>query len=741
MRATRWFGLLCLAISVLAFVAQVGRAEIPAGPDVPTNRDFITAKKAHFTRVILEPYIARRPIDKSGSAANDPVESYLTLWIEHCADGFTSQNNDSLEYKGRQIADVGCDDPIFLYCHGRALEEQGSLEESLDFLKRARDDLPDSAYPIDYQCWAADHVSAVLKRLGRNKEAEPVESQAVELAIATITNGDFHSDEQRLLFDAIQPMVKNYPDEGVGRLLDAITGNTAVSLWLQHMVAGEHEITLAWKARGSGWASEVTQEGQKGFKEHIEKARDHLSAAWELDKQAPEPAAEMITVAMSGADPVGEAPRLWFDRAVGAQLDYIPAYNNFENSLLPRWGGSHEAMYLFGRECLKTKRFDTFVPYHHLATFQRILNDTGSDFDIFLAPGVYEDVIELADGYINQEKDWSRHWYRSLKVAAAARSGRWEDARRFLDELDGQPDNDAFYRLGLKQRMTIGEIHAHAGEIADDTAEAERLINAGQFGDAKDKYAAILERAGGQGPRGEFIKKRIADIEFKQLFVAGQWARIPIDAKLSAWRALHGIWTVDENGRLVGKSQNDSPMIIAADKLGTRFEVRGTVDFVTATPGSDYKVGIYFGRETGWVRNSFTLSKQDHSAAIVSDSGSVQKKDFPVGESNKFRIERWNDRLSAYIDEMPLFNHVEIESVGSPGGEILALGGSDSRRGFTVRYADVELRQLNEEPPDMQQAEKDEKTKEDEESAGHSTAKNGEESATTPTDKTDQKAN
>src|SRR5262249_4269138 len=154
---------------------------------------------------------------------------------------------------------------------------------------------------------------------------------------------------------------------------------------------------LAWQARGGGWASTVTPQGWAGFKEHLEKAAQHFSEAYKLGPQYPEAAAEMITVAMAGGAPDGETPRLWFDRAVKAQLDYLKAYQNYLFSLMPRWGGTHEQMYMFGRECLQTNRFDTFVPYEMLSAFESIYSDIGGDFDLFKSPGVYEDLIALAD--------------------------------------------------------------------------------------------------------------------------------------------------------------------------------------------------------------------------------------------------------------------------------------------------------------------------------------------------------
>ena len=151
-----------------------------------------------------------------------------------------------------------------------------------------------------------------------------------------------------------------------------------VDPWMKNMVEGCYYDALAWHLRGSGYADSVTKEGWNGFRDNIEKAADHFTKAWELDPAVPYAAAHMIDVANSGA--AGDlSPRDWFDRSVQVRMDFEPAYSYYTHHLLPQWSGSHQKMYVFGRECLKTKRFDTCVPFQLIIILARINEQMGAE--------------------------------------------------------------------------------------------------------------------------------------------------------------------------------------------------------------------------------------------------------------------------------------------------------------------------------------------------------------------------
>ncbi len=121
------------------------------------------------------------------------------------------------------------------------------------------------------------------------------------------------------------------------------------NLWMKKTLLGRYYIDEAWRARGSGWAGTVSDEGWKGFESNLKAAQRSLTEAWEMYPDLPEPAYLMIIVSKG----CGEVPERiqWFNRAAAAQADYFDAYNALRNALQPRWEGSVELMKQFGDAC------------------------------------------------------------------------------------------------------------------------------------------------------------------------------------------------------------------------------------------------------------------------------------------------------------------------------------------------------------------------------------------------------
>jgi hypothetical protein len=133
------------------------------------------------------------------------------------------------------------------------------------------------------------------------------------------------------------------------------------NVWLKNVLLGKLYISKAWQARGSGWANTVTKDGWRGFEENIKKAKKCLTEAWEMHRDMPIPAVQMITVAKAQGS-VAERIQ-WFNRAVAGQADYSPAYSRIQDALLPRWCGSVKLLKKLGDACYKTHMFKERIPF------------------------------------------------------------------------------------------------------------------------------------------------------------------------------------------------------------------------------------------------------------------------------------------------------------------------------------------------------------------------------------------
>lgn len=130
----------------------------------------------------------------------------------------------------------------------------------------------------------------------------------------------------------------------------------------------------------------------------------------------------------------GVSVRDWFNRAACAQLDYGDAYSNIATALLPRWGGSHDALYDPGVECLETKRFDTAAPEFVFGAVRMIQDQDQVDY--WTRPGVYDNLKALFQGALAEPSQAGRRReLRAIWAIVAWRCGKPDEARRLLDEL------------------------------------------------------------------------------------------------------------------------------------------------------------------------------------------------------------------------------------------------------------------------------------------------------------------
>ena len=98
-------------------------------------------------------------------------------------------------------------------------------------------------------------------------------------------------------------------------------------------------IWWAWDARGSGWASTVSDKGWARFRRDLEKAWKVMQEAAMLQEQDPELYVNFITAAM-GLSKGNSATDEIFERGQKVEPTYFGLYRSRVTDLLPRWGGS-----------------------------------------------------------------------------------------------------------------------------------------------------------------------------------------------------------------------------------------------------------------------------------------------------------------------------------------------------------------------------------------------------------------
>jgi hypothetical protein len=145
-------------------------------------------------------------------------------------------------------------------------------------------------------------------------------------------------------------------EEGLQEFFDEphSTGDTYVQLKLQAwqrefptsayrpiVVAMERNVA-AWRARGNGFSSTVTEEGWKLFHERSLKAWNTLMDSKQGSSRIPSWYSNAISVGLNANISEPELRGL-FEEGIARHPDYLPIYFDYMRNYAPRWGGTFES--------------------------------------------------------------------------------------------------------------------------------------------------------------------------------------------------------------------------------------------------------------------------------------------------------------------------------------------------------------------------------------------------------------
>jgi hypothetical protein len=572
-------------------IASIQCLILAAGPgDViqPANRK----KKpytAHDYRDQLLAYnretlsVAYKKVGKHGAWDADAVKfldemaKYFTSaglnWV-YRAD-FDPKPHGKLINAGNALLVAGCDDPLVVYCYGVVLHDNNTPQEALGHVRFAVEGLESAGYP-------SARVAAAAGRLTRLDPSTLAQMRPViQTHRVKMCSGKLDDIRRRYFAYSIWDDFRDNRDEQ-SAFVEQLRNQADADPWLLNLFEGRLHIRLAWDSRGSGWANTVTEEGWRGFHEHLEKARDSLTAAYKLAPQLPEPCVNMITVAMGAGEDLDEDEMTWFERAEAAQLDNSDMYSCMYNALLPRWGGSHAAIYDLGLRGARTERFDTVAPWQLVNAVEAIVRDAGGAWQPILArPGVSEALCDVAERYATHAKKIgngeSEAWNITYCAAVLWRAGKYAEARKYLEKVGDRADPKAFTRLGSKDPpAAMGHAYAMASPQAADVEAAEAHLSARRFDKALEAFWAMQAKA---DPRAKpYLDARIKLVDRKVRFGKGEWVDIQPGKDIEGWTFVSGTWTVDDKGKLLAETTNRvNPTLVFNDPLGPRVELSGSM--------------------------------------------------------------------------------------------------------------------------------------------------------------------
>jgi len=359
---------LVVAVASLLALMPQALAEIPSGPDAPLG--------AEFRAELLEDVLSRTvEVYKRITPRDDPHREeaieFLTGVAHWLAGSHERPDMNILLDQGDQLVEAGCADGLVHWATGYLIDLHNHWKSADHYWHEAFQKVVRSGSPYSFRT-RAHALSVMAGWTYHNDGAEA--SRAPWKLVAHLLEEALKREESgelsgRMLHAAIAPMFRTAAPTDILQTMSKSVAEHVSDEWARESILGAAHFAMAWSVRGHGTADTVTPEGWRGFRKHLLFAQGHLLRAHALAPDRPEAATHLIGVSRAGLPPTGSTARDWFDRAVQAEFDYLPAYEQFATTLSLRWGGSEAKLDAFANECIETGRFDTRVPFMALEAY------------------------------------------------------------------------------------------------------------------------------------------------------------------------------------------------------------------------------------------------------------------------------------------------------------------------------------------------------------------------------------
>jgi hypothetical protein len=315
------------AISSATRDALAGKP-IPSGKDAYTNAQFQKDLRAYSLH-LLDFYDKHTQDPAEARAA---AKAFCLAYLHRAFGEAGAPTWKELSEQADKLLAVGEADPLVLANIGQAKLEAGKGSEAKAILTKAHKGFSSSSYPA---CWKYRGCNR-LRMAFMATNTPPEEWHAyrydfVRLIVDMMAEAVDEPANRRFLWAGIENTVQISDDNSPGpfalqtAIYEAVQKAEKIDPWMKNMVNGSHHFTVGWRLRGGGTIDTVSEDGLRGFSEHLEKASEYFTKAWEIDPKIPDAPTRMIQVSMAiGSKDL--SPRDWFDRAVEAMMDYTPAY-------------------------------------------------------------------------------------------------------------------------------------------------------------------------------------------------------------------------------------------------------------------------------------------------------------------------------------------------------------------------------------------------------------------------------
>lgn len=354
-------------------------------------------------------------------------------------------------------------------------------------------------------------------------------------------------------------------------MIAALIARQDVDPWLAQITCGYFYHQLGWRYRGTAFASKVDAEKMRRFEESERQAAEHFLNAHSLRQDRPEAAAGLINITNAIGPVDGRDAADWFQASLLAQIDFPPAQSGYRNSLLPRWGGSHEAMLQFGIEMARSDRYDTALPDALISSLYDLYAELEDWNAVLAVADVQPHAIRHLDRRIVQIAPAGdvpmRRFYGTQAMALAFYHLDFHDAVVRQQSLQDQLDPEVLKSFDLNSKAKLASMHAYDqfGLQPFATGVDDDLRNRPE--DGKAKYVqfanpqAYIERLTTDVvprmlPEAEpFVERQLRLARLGSDYRGGRWVNLEFDDDFSDWYGIGEPWQfIDPSAAMVDAS-------------------------------------------------------------------------------------------------------------------------------------------------------------------------------------------
>ncbi|MEN6301398.1 MAG: hypothetical protein ABFD96_01660 [Armatimonadia bacterium] len=485
---------------------------------------------------------------------------------------------------GLALLKRGCDDPLIVMLTGNALRVQNRVKEARPLIERSLPGLKERGYPPLMLAWAYFSMADFEGEVGSKLESADFKwrTPAIDAFVAAADKSGFGPQEQRPLWWEIQNLMESHFRRSQAQIVNTMKARPNTDPWLFRMAWGKHNFDYGWFYRGNDFIQNVKPEDYKEFEKGMGFARGNFEQAYAAHPEYPEASVYLLDIAKTGAVSGMESERTWFDRAVAGQFDWMPAYYDYISALQPRWGGSHEALLAFAKECVDTARFDTLVPKIYYEVVLTIAEHDRED-SVWSNPEIWPPLQTYCKGRLTwavKNKPKYVKQIRTVYALIAWRSGHPDVARQQLEAMQGQIDKPTFdAQWSERAELIVGMIYGLTGPRKEKVRQAEELYAAEKIDQALAAYQALLEIETDK-PALYFLRDRIQSLRWEKQFQANQWVNLDPTPDLVGWDIWQGRFKplADGKGFTMWPGERFGLMSCMM-RPGSSFEIRCDVEF------------------------------------------------------------------------------------------------------------------------------------------------------------------